>query len=259
MAAKKRVSIKRPSREDLLANNGGGSFKRIKPDKKFDDEAKRLFLETYAQTGLVMYSAAVAGVHDSTVRRHKMDDEWFAEAYEVARKWHCESLEAEIKRRAVTGWEEPVYQKGERVMEPKFDPDTGQPMMDEKGDPIMVPAVTRRFSDRLLEMSAKRHMPEYREKQEVDVNITGGVLAIPMVGSNEDKPPTAEDWESKYGGETVEADFERVAPEPDAPLAELPETPEHQEPCVAVECHICRPTDDEPKQPKDTRRIKRGY
>ncbi len=36
----------------------------------------------------------------------------------------------------------------------------------------------RKFSDRLLELQAKRYEPEYRDKNTLDVNVAGGVLVV---------------------------------------------------------------------------------
>src|SRR5205807_601275 len=58
-------------------------------------------------------------------------------------------IEAEIRRRAMEGWDEPVYQQGARV------------------------GTVRKYSDTLLIFYAKRRMPEYREKQALDVNNVG--------------------------------------------------------------------------------------
>jgi hypothetical protein len=52
----------------------------------------------------------------------------------------------EIRRRAIEGWNDPVYQMGQRV------------------------GSVRKYSDVLLIFLAKRLMPEYRDKVTLDVN-----------------------------------------------------------------------------------------
>lgn len=72
----------------------------------------------------------------------------FAAAWEEAVAEAVAKLEREAFRRAVEGWvERGVFDKnGNRV-----------------GDVV-------RFSDRMLELALKRHIPEYREKAELDIN-----------------------------------------------------------------------------------------
>jgi hypothetical protein len=73
-----------------------------------------------------------------------------------------EDIEAELHRRAVTGWEEPVYQKGARVMD-----------TDEAGNPVK--ASIRKFSDNLLLARARAVLPQYRDKKLVDVVHSGSI------------------------------------------------------------------------------------
>jgi hypothetical protein len=67
--------------------------------------------------------------------------------------YRCRVAEA-IHSRAIDGWDEPVFYQGVEV------------------------GSIRRYSDRLLEMQAKRHMPEYRDHTTTDVNVSGGVLVV---------------------------------------------------------------------------------
>ena len=106
--------------------------------------AMSTFLRTFAQTANVMLSARASGIARTTVyywQEHDTDD--FGKRYNVALEEAKESIEAEIYRRGVTGWDEPVYYKGERV------------------DTI------RRYDHTLLIFLAKGLMPEkYRERVE---------------------------------------------------------------------------------------------
>ncbi|RKZ20174.1 hypothetical protein DRQ50_00010 [bacterium] len=80
-----------------------------------------------------------------------------------------ENIEEEIKRRAMDGVDTPVFYKGELV------------------------ATQKQYSDRLLELHAKRHIGAYRDKHTVDHNVTGGVLVVPGMAE------TSEDWEEENG------------------------------------------------------------
>lgn len=133
---------------------------------KFEQDARKRFLQTYEQTGLMYKSARAAGVSEETVRLYIRDNiEGFREEFEEARGQYRDSLEMEIHRRSVDGWDEPVIGGKDRD--------------------IVVTHV-RKYSDRLLELHAKRHIPDYRDKQQVDLTVKGGVIAIPAAAANAD-------------------------------------------------------------------------
>lgn len=69
-----------------------------------------------------------------------------------------EDIESELHRRAVTGWEEPVFGKGQRIID-----------YDGK------PAVIRKFSDNLLLARARAVLPQYRDKKLLDVVHSGSI------------------------------------------------------------------------------------
>lgn len=125
------------------------------------------FLALYRETGLLGRSAEGIAVSPSTIRKVRKEDPDFDAAVEHAYDQFRESLEAEAYRRAVTGWTEDVFQRGQ-----------------------CVGSKTVR-SDRMLELVLKRHIPAYRERQSLDVNVTGGVLVVP--GTKE----TLDEWERR--------------------------------------------------------------
>ena len=127
---------------------------RPKGTVKFDADAKERFLEHYRETGALYKSAEYAGVTSTTVYDHRGTDDAFAQAMDEAKGMYRDAVSTEVRRRAIEGWEEAVYQRGEKV------------------------GTIRKYSDRMLELEAKRHEPEYRDKQQVDVNHTGGVLVV---------------------------------------------------------------------------------
>lgn len=71
-----------------------------------------------------------------------------------AKELYREKISRAVHNRAIEGWLEPVFYKGGLV------------------------GYIRRFSDRMLELQAKRHIPEYRDKSAVDMNVAGGVLVV---------------------------------------------------------------------------------
>lgn len=137
---------------------------------KFDDELKAEFLRLYAATGQHNRSAAAIGINPETVRQHRMKFPEFGQAVAEAYRDFQESLETEALRRARSGTLEPVFQKGVKVGE------------------------IRRFSDQLLLEMLRRHIPEYRHRQQVDVNHTGGVLVVP------EKAKDDADFITRFGG-----------------------------------------------------------
>ena len=140
---------------------------------KFNDAAKKIFLEAFRKTGRVTESAHKAGVSYYTIRDHKDKDPYFKCLYSEAYQEYCDSIRKEVHRRGVEGVDKPVFYKG------------------------VVVGKVREYSDRMLELEAKRHMPEYRDKIDVDVEATGGVLVVPGMSQS-----TAA-WEKKHRGNDV--------------------------------------------------------
>lgn len=155
-----------PPTREVVSQTTSGRYRALKYMRtgtgtswRFTDAAKDRALAAFAQSGVKYLAAAAAGVSGETVRQHLRTDEVFAEAWEDAYGEYQARLVAEIHRRGVEGTLEPVI---------------GRVGKDEDG----VITYVRRYSDRLLEFEAKRHMPEYRDKQQVDMNVTGGVLVV---------------------------------------------------------------------------------
>ncbi len=107
--------------------------------------AQASFLSSYEQTANVLQAAARTEIDRTLVYYWLEHDEAFTFAYHIADEAANRHIEAEIRRRAIDGWEEPVYQQGNLV------------------------GTVRKYSDTLLIFYAKRRMPEYREKHQLDV------------------------------------------------------------------------------------------
>lgn len=133
------------------------------------------FLDNLRKTGLWYESAESCGLSYATIHRLKKQDEEFKEWCDDAMLSYRESLERECHRRAIEGWDEPVFSQ-------------------KLGTVI---GVIRKFDPRLLELMLKRHIPEYREKFEGEIKVSGGVLVAPVSVSS------PQDWESKFGGERL--------------------------------------------------------
>src|SRR6266516_5428059 len=105
-----------------------------------------------------------ARVASSTRKQFKMlqqSDPEFAEDYREARGYGDEAIRAEIRRRALEGWEEPVFGS--------LGPGAGS------GEIGRV----RKFSDRLLVKLAEAHLPEFKDARRLELTgADGGPVAV---------------------------------------------------------------------------------
>lgn len=109
------------------------------------------YLDELAETGLLVKSADALGLHPHTVWERRKADPDFQLCVDMALERYADKLRAEVHRRGVEGW----------VERGLFDKDGNH-----LGD-------VRKFSDRLLELHAKRLDPSYRENIKVDASVDG--------------------------------------------------------------------------------------
>ena len=111
---------------------------------KLTNRARETFLEVLRETANVSEAAKTARVSRTCAYAHQKADPAFAAAWDEAVEVARDALEAEARRRAVNGVEEPVFHKGK------------------------VCGHIRRYSDRMLEILLKAHRPEkFKERSEV--------------------------------------------------------------------------------------------
>lgn len=176
---------------------------------KFTEKAREIYLSELMATGRKHHSARVAGVCNMTVLSHIADDEEFAQQVNAALEIYQEDVRREVRRRGIEGWLEPVFNKDASQGFTVALDENGEPVMEEiqealKGPdglptgefkitrrPKLVPAFVRKYSDRMLELEAKRVDPTYRDKSQVDLNVTGGLLVVPGTA------PSQRDWENE--------------------------------------------------------------
>lgn len=165
--------------------DGDGEWRtKIKMSRiKFDDAAKQIFLEEYRKWGRMGESAAAAGVTTLTVREHIDKDEDFASALMIA--------EEEYKDKLISHHQDLVFNGQEKVHYDR----NGNIMSRETIYPI-----------RLIELELKKHDEGYRDKQELKVQHTGGVLIAPA------EMPSIDDWEKRFGA------AKDVTPKDNSPL-----------------------------------------
>jgi hypothetical protein len=117
------------------------------------------FLSSLEETGVVVKACESAQVSRSSVWRRRQDDPEFAKRYEESLKSGALLLEAEAIRRASGGL---IRKKFTKSGAPIIDPETGEQY------------VEREYSDTLLALLLRRHIPEYREPK-ADVNVNNSV------------------------------------------------------------------------------------
>lgn len=137
---------------------------------KLTDRAREKFLTLLRVNGNVSESAAGIKVSRTALYEERKDDKTFAAAWDEAVEEAVDKLEGEAWRRAVEGWEEPVFYEGEEC------------------------GRVKKYSDRMLELLLKGHRPEkYRER----VEHSGKAPAFVMLFERPVRDPLAE-------GEVVE-------------------------------------------------------
>lgn len=115
-------------------------------------QAKEKFLRSFAINGNVRAACLSAGIDRSTVYNWSEHDEQFSMQYNLAKEDVNDAIRGEIYRRAMIGDEKFVTSMGKVVYH------------DDK------PLTFREKSDTLLMFHAKSRMPEYRDKQQLEVN-----------------------------------------------------------------------------------------
>ena len=119
-------------------------------------EKRAQFLALLSEYGNVTRAADDAGLSRVYLYQMKRGDESFAAEWEEAARVGAARLEDEARKRAVEGWEEPVWHRGEMC------------------------GTVRKFSDTLLICLLKAHHPDkYREN--IKQQIEGGDKPVSVV------------------------------------------------------------------------------
>jgi hypothetical protein len=117
---------------------------------------KERFLQAYALVGVITAAAGEAGCNPRAHYNWMKEDPEYPARFAAAKEEAADRLDAEIVRRAVTGYEEPVFGT----------------IYNEAGKPLRKDVVghIRRYSDVLLMFRAKALRPEmYRERFDYNV------------------------------------------------------------------------------------------
>lgn len=126
-----------------------------KRNSKLDSpEVRRAFLKVLAETGRPTEAALSVGLTSTTVDHYAALYPVFRQEIQEARAIYRDFVvNRAVEQRAIHGWEEPVFFKGGKV------------------------GTIRRYSDRLLELWAKKHDPEYGTSTVTVQNPDGSALA----------------------------------------------------------------------------------
>lgn len=118
-------------------------------------ERHNKFLAALCVYGNVTRAAEFAGLDRAALYSKRKVDPAFAAAWDEAEALGVAALEDEARRRAYEGWEEPVWHKGVNC------------------------GTVRKFSDTLLIVLLKAHMPEkYRENIKIDLNSRIATMSL---------------------------------------------------------------------------------
>ena len=125
-------------------------------DGPMDDEQpsswRATFLAALEASGNVSAAARRAATHRGTAYRHRQADPEFRAAWDEALETALDDMELEARRRAVDGWDEPVFFKGE------------------------VCGHIRRYSDALIMFLLKAYRPEFRDNYRVEHSGTADTV-----------------------------------------------------------------------------------
>lgn len=132
---------------------------------------KPAFLAALREYPVIAHACKVVDINRTTAWRAREADEGFAAAWDDALEDGIDRAEKEAFRRAVTGYEEPVIDKGRLVYayERYVDEEGAEhyrPVLNDKGQPV--PLTVRKHSDALLALILKgRRKAVYAERKEV--------------------------------------------------------------------------------------------
>lgn len=136
---------------------------------KFGDAEKGIFLDEYRKWGRMGESAAQAGVSTQAVRYHMSVDEDFALAVLMAEEEYKDKLVAHHQDLVFNGQEKRIFDRQGKLV-----------------------STERVYPIRLIEIELKKHDEGYRDKREVEMKHTGGVLVAPA------ETASIDDWEKRF-------------------------------------------------------------
>ena len=163
--------------------NQGNGRKPASPGLTKRRDWKALFLEHLALTGNVKLAADAARVARRTAYNHRDADKEFAAAWTAAMDEAADVLEAEARRRAVAGVDEPVIYEGK--LSGTYVNDKGQPVTETTPGARLIPLTVKKYSDTLLIFLLKGARPEKFRDHHVHQHTGNLDLRTPADGETE--------------------------------------------------------------------------
>ncbi len=133
---------------------------------KLTDDKKATFLELYRQSGELTISANAIGVTRDCIHQTVRDCKIFAAGVDDAKGYIADHVYRTAKQQSSEGINEHIIGGKDR----------DELLKDDDGNYIFKKTFP---NNPILQMDLKRTNPEFREKTELDVNISGGVLVAP--------------------------------------------------------------------------------
>jgi hypothetical protein len=118
---------------------------------RFDEKRQAQYLSALREYGEAPLAREEVGISWETVKKQRKKDPGFVELEQEAQRIYRARLAAEVHRRGMEGIEEPIYWNGKIV------------------------GYITKYSDKMLELHVKRHIPEYRDKVTVKNEMSGSL------------------------------------------------------------------------------------
>ena len=182
----------RGSAVEQYFDEGGNWRLTLSPGTKFNTAARTIYLRELSSHGRKTSACVSAGISMTTLK-YAEDDPDFKEACAHAISMYKDRLIAHHQDLVFNGIPKTRYDSRGNIVEESVD-----------------------YPIRLIELELKKHDDGYRDKREVNMNISGGVLVAPA-------NMTIDEWEKKHGvvvdGEFTEAEVKLEDDKP-VPIAE---------------------------------------
>lgn len=150
----------------------GKSIQKRAAYGRVNAESIRGYLDNLRTCGVIVKSALAVNLSYSSIAHlRKVDPEFAAEEEQAKQLWIAEKLDAPLREIGIEG-----------IMKPIFSPKTGLLLGHER---VIHSQVTLAY--------ARKFDPAYSDKQEVDVNHSGGVLVVTAPA------PNAINWKERFG------------------------------------------------------------
>lgn len=148
------------------------NIKRRQGQRLSSEERKEIqhkFLESFKLNANVTLACMQAGIDRSQIYRWQEHDQNFSLEFKQAELAANDMLLAAAWQRGVKGVEKPVVSMGRQVFV----------KVKENGKEVEKPLMERVYSDTLLSLLMKARMPEFRDKQQVEMTgKDGGAIMI---------------------------------------------------------------------------------